>query len=155
MCLTLANPVLSRIPLAAVASNSSTMPNDSPRSSHYVFVPSASHAPRTTPYSSLSAELFAITAWVLDHVFMQCVPRDIDPPDVLFRALRHPAQSASVLTVISFTSPCMAYFQTSLGCISKYLPMRRRRRSEPVVGLLISLQPSVIAKTQSGLSAAI
>ena len=126
----------------------------SPRSSHNVLVPSASQTPRTTPYDSLSAELFAITAWVFDRVFIQCVPRDMETPEVLFRDLRHPAQSASVLTVISFPSPCMAYFQTSLGCILRYLPMRRKRRRDPVLGLLISLQPSLNAKTQSGLCAA-
>ena len=150
MCLTLASPVLSRIPLAAVASNSSTMPNDSPRSSH---TRSLSRAPlhgqlRITRFqlSSLQSQLVSLTMLLCNG--------DIDPSDVLLRALRHPAQSALVLTVISLTSTCMAYFQTSLGCIFKYLPVRRRRRREPVVGLLISLQPSLIANTQSGRSAA-
>ena len=101
MCLTFANPVRSRTPLAVVASSSRAMPIDPPRSSQRAFVPRPSKVPRTTPYNSLSAELVAITACAFDHVLMQRLPRDMVPPDALLRALRHPAKSASVRTVNS------------------------------------------------------
>ena len=41
----------------------------------------------------------------------------------------------------------MAYVQTSLECMFKYLPMRRSRLKDPVMGLLISLHASSIAKS--------
>ena len=102
---TFAMPCLSRMPLAAVASSSNLIPTSCPMSAHRVFSPSASQAPLTTPYSSDSAELFAMMAWVFDHAFMQCFPIVMQPPDVLLRARLHPAQSASVFTTISYCSP--------------------------------------------------
>ena len=49
MCLTLAIPWRSRVPLAAVASSSRVMPKSEPMSLQCVLMPRPSHAPQTTP----------------------------------------------------------------------------------------------------------
>ena len=95
-----------------------------------------------------------MTAWVLDQVLMQCSPMEMLPPDVLFRARQHPAQSASVLTMTSDCWLCIGNFQTSLGWFFRYLPILTNRQSDPVVGVLISRHPSLMAKLQSGRSLA-
>ena len=115
------NPLRRQMPIAAVASASTSRVNENPRSCASDRVPSPLEAPRHMPDNSASPDESATTPCVVDHALMVHSPSMATPALVDFRVLRHPAQFASVYVSTVRDGPCNLKVHTSLGYLSVFL----------------------------------
>ena len=108
----------------------------------------------TIATSSASPELSVMHFWVVLHVFTQCLPSIIAPPDVLLDVCLHPAQPESVYHPISPLSVCHWYWNTVLGFAFTYLASLLSILHCLLLGVAMPLHISLVAYWMSGLSIA-
>ena len=108
----------------------------------------------TAATNSASPELKMILRWVVAQVLMQCLPRMMHPPLVLFAVRRHLAQSESEKPSSSRHASWNLYSNTTPGCAIKYLANLRSLDMSLLLGSAMPLQISLVANCISARSAA-